>query len=308
MSKEIMLSVVICTYNRDFILQDCLSSILPQVQVLEKTELILIDNASTDGTRKLVQGLIEDKNKVKYIFEPFIGLSNARNRGWKEANGDWVLYLDDDAKANRNLLERAFSTINSCDFDAFGGQAVPWYKFGKPKWMHEALGGVNLSKQVTELDEGDYFSGMIMLIKRDVLSKIGGFSTKLGMSESIGYGEETKLQIQMKRSGYVIGFDPLLVVDHCILPHKLKLMWHLHSIYAHGRDGQLSKKDKLLLEIVINFSRTFCTLFLIHLPYKSLNVLRNRNYYIQNAILDSFGPFLTWAGRLYAMSKKNKVN
>lgn len=305
-AKIIKVSILICTRNRFVILKECLRSILPQIENRSDCELLVIDNASSDNTSEEVTKWFKGKKKLRYFFEPMPGLSFARNTGAIKAKGDWLLYLDDDAKASENLVSRMFFGIENFQFDAYGGAAFPWYKYGCPRWMPTDFAIVKQSENTSKLDSGTYFSGMIMILKKRIVIELGGFATNLGMSNSIGYGEETQLQIRMRERGFIIGFDPHLVVYHCVLPHKLELMWHLKNFFAKGRDGQLVKKDKRSLEILANFSRTLCTLFLIHLPTKSWKVVTNKHYYIQNAILDSCGPFLTWAGRMNVVLKKNK--
>ncbi len=65
------------------------------------------------------------------------GLSHARNRGYREAQAAWVAYMDDDAKAYPDFVERILYITDQYPFDAVGGMFLPWYKYGKPKWFRD---------------------------------------------------------------------------------------------------------------------------------------------------------------------------
>jgi glycosyltransferase involved in cell wall biosynthesis len=82
-----IISCIVCTYNRqDFILQ-CLEALSLQSLAPKEFEVIVVDNRSKDKTAELVRGFIQDHPKVQmaYVLEEEQGLSFARNRGAKTA-------------------------------------------------------------------------------------------------------------------------------------------------------------------------------------------------------------------------------
>ena len=92
-----LISAVICTYNRADLLAGAIESLLEQTLNPAHREIIVVDNASTDGTRAVVEQFAPDG--VRYVLETRQGLGYARNRGWQEARGEFVAYIDDDARA-----------------------------------------------------------------------------------------------------------------------------------------------------------------------------------------------------------------
>lgn len=84
------ISVVICTYNRAEILKKCLEYL--KKQTIEKAyyEVFIIDNNSADYTKEESEYLIKQNSIFYYYFEKVQELSFARNRGWKEAKGDFM--------------------------------------------------------------------------------------------------------------------------------------------------------------------------------------------------------------------------
>ena len=98
------LSIIICTYNRPDFLMDCIQSIVKQM--VSDVEILVVDNFGDLKIQEKIQQFKYLDINIQYLFEKNKGLSNARNRGYMEAKGDWVLYLDDDALAFDALLDR----------------------------------------------------------------------------------------------------------------------------------------------------------------------------------------------------------
>jgi len=84
-------SVVIPTRNRAPQLKQAIDSVLGQSEQVK--EILVIDDGSTDGTREL---LASYGSKVRAFFQNQEGASAARNRGFREAAGEWIAFLDDD--------------------------------------------------------------------------------------------------------------------------------------------------------------------------------------------------------------------
>ena len=98
-----LISVVICTHNRSKYLLKAIRSVLGQDYPEDRYELVVIDNASTDSTADQVRPFL-DTGRLRYVLEPELGISFARNTGWREAAGRYIAYLDDDAVASPGWL------------------------------------------------------------------------------------------------------------------------------------------------------------------------------------------------------------
>ena len=111
---EFVLSVVVCTYNRSDILRSCLESLGAQSANPERFEVLVVDNNSTDGTFEMAVSFSGCHGNFRVIREPLQGLSNARNRGWREAQGRYVAYIDDDAIASVGWVAAICDFIARC--------------------------------------------------------------------------------------------------------------------------------------------------------------------------------------------------
>lgn len=305
MGSEYLVSIVICTRNRAFILGECLESLTEQSISSENFELLVIDNASEDRTRELVKAFAEKFIYYRYLLEPKIGLSHARNRGWKAARGKWIIYLDDDARAAADFVQRALWTIEHYNFDLFGGQYYAWFKYGRPAWLPEAYGTKEkLRDHPGEINEG-FASGGIMAVKKSVLAELGGFASFLGMNKSLGYGEEDEFQIRLRRKGYKIGFDPEWKIDHCVLPDKLQLSWHFKAAFAQGRDQAIIFQERYSISVILYGMIRSSFGLLWKLPRALLCWVTKDDYSKEKALFILGIPLMFQIGRINGWISKN---
>lgn len=107
-----MLSVIIPTCNRNDYLAKCLECLEPKVQTLAKSdyEVIVSDDGKQHQAEKFVK---ENFDWVKWIAGPQKGPAANRNNGAKSANGDWLVFIDDDCMPDKALLETYETAIRS---------------------------------------------------------------------------------------------------------------------------------------------------------------------------------------------------
>jgi glucosyl-dolichyl phosphate glucuronosyltransferase len=232
------LTIVVCTYNRSDWLPGCLSSLESQC-VEDSVEVLIIDNNSSDATSSIAHGFTDRLPNFKYIFEGVQGLSHARNRGFKEARGQLVAYMDDDAKANPGWIKAIIHFFETHpDASGVGGQHKAFSLVPIPDWFPKEYGSRCLGEETRLLQKGEWISGTNMVFKKSALIEVGGFVTTIGMTgETVSYGEETHLTLKMLERGMQIYYCAEMCVDHAILPYKLKLSWLLRSNFANGYDG-----------------------------------------------------------------------
>lgn len=292
------LSIVICTYNRAFYLQKCLNSII--TQIASDSEIIVVDNNSTDNTREIVHSLQSTEATIRYIPEVKAGLSHARNKGLAEANGEWVCFIDDDVIIMKEYVNRALFLIKSRHYDFFGGKVIPLYLTKKPNWIPDTLNRFELNfHELTELKEG-YVIGANMIMRKHIVTDLGGFSAQLGMQEGkIRYAEEDQIQELLRSEGYKIAYDPFLVVEHIVTHEKYSLRWHLKSKFAHARDSyQLCKNRKSMGALLFELFRTSTAALIKRLPYAIFKMVSDKNFYWQNGVLLVITPVISIAGKI----------
>jgi glycosyltransferase involved in cell wall biosynthesis len=285
-----ILTVIVCTYNRSHLLVDCINSIINQSVSCGNYNILIVDNNSTDKTEQVLAGYSKNHSNFIYVKEVQQGISFARNRGALEAHSMWLAFLDDDSLAHYDFVEKALEIIALNRFDCFGGIYHPWYKYGKPKWIHPDFGRkIPLSDTICEIHSSK-LDGGIFAIKREVLLNVGMFNDSMGMKGNmIAYGEETLLQQKLLENGYKSGFSPFWQMDHLVAKYKLSIWWHLRAEFAKGRDSMILQGISPIQWSFIDKLK-----FIIHTiilqSKKSINKLPEKSYYIQNALFDIFQP------------------
>ncbi len=286
-----MLSIIICTYERSTYLRQCLASLAVQPGIGEQ-EVIVVDNSPGQSTRSLAA----EFPTFRFVAEPQPGLSHARNRGMQAAQGNWLLFLDDDVRCPPDFLERALYNVTQNDFTAIGGYYVPWYPVARPDWLSADYGRKALllpERGPLVPGQQGFLSGGIFLIRKSVLVQLGGFVTHRGMSREIGYGEEDDLQLRLHRAGFFVGFDPQWWLEHAVLPHKLSPWWQLQSAYARRRDA--ARPPTSAPHLLWQSTQTGLTA-LVKLPWRTYRLVTDPAYYWQNLLLGTGVPLARRVG------------
>lgn len=103
------ISVIIPVHNSSQYLDDCINSVIKQAK--SDTEIILVENGSTDNTPQLCLDYVRRDERIRYIELGNVGVSVARNEGIKAACGEWIIFLDSD-----DLLQPfALSLVDNID-------------------------------------------------------------------------------------------------------------------------------------------------------------------------------------------------
>ena len=132
-------SIIICTYNGADKIIKTIQSILSQAATCTR-ELIVVDNASTDGVGELVEKYLRN-NQIhnfswKLIHEPTAGLIHARLAGMKAAASDIMLYCDDDNTLCATYVQAGFEIMQANPkIGVLGGLGIPEFESEKPDWF-----------------------------------------------------------------------------------------------------------------------------------------------------------------------------
>lgn len=216
------LSVIICTANRNDFAVKAAISVLNQDFDPNKYEVIIVNNSTKPFPVK------ELPESVRVITESSLGLSKARNTGAAAAKGEYLLYIDDDARANAGLLSSIYSAFESHKNTAIvGGQIFLNLPTPSPKiflqgkealWSAYTVPYKNF-KEVREQYEFPF--GACFSIRHSVLDRLGGFPQNYGRTgDDFAGGEETALCFSVLNLGLKIGICPSASVTHFVSPDR----------------------------------------------------------------------------------------
>lgn len=108
-----MLSIIIPVYNAEKYLKECIDSVLRQK--LEDYEVILVDDGSTDSSLKICRSYESKNSRIKVLHQTNQGVSSARNSGIKQANGDWLTFIDSDDVIDDTFFLQFNKSPKTCD-------------------------------------------------------------------------------------------------------------------------------------------------------------------------------------------------
>lgn len=223
-----MISIIICTYNREKYIGQLLNSLAQNDYPVTDYEIILVDNNCTDNTHAKCEQFAKDYPNVKffYFIEKNPGLSHARNRGIKEAHGDWFVFIDDDAMVQKTYLKNLdFHLKEHTDAGAFGGTIEPFFEGERPTWLSKwsmgFISAINMGEKVKLFTKEKYPIGANMGISRKTIEKIGLFNSLLGRTEKLLLGgEEKDIFMRISKENIPIYYFPQIDVKHCIPPSR----------------------------------------------------------------------------------------
>lgn len=227
------LSVIIVNYNVKELLDQCIESIL-KASLNIKTEIIIVDNNSYDGSAEYIRNKYSEKPYIKLIESNInLGFSKANNLGVKHANGEYILILNPDTLLQEDTLDKSLKFIKAnndvgaltCKLILPSGKLDLACRRSFPTPSVAVYRILGLSKifpkskifgkyNLTYLDENktyevDAIVGAFMLMKRELYKKLNGFDEDYFM-----YGEDLDLCYRIKKAGYKIIYYPETSIIH----------------------------------------------------------------------------------------------
>lgn len=230
-------SIVICAYTerRWDRLLDVIESVRAQ-SVAPQEVLVVIDH-----NEELYERLTEIVDDVTVVESSGPrGLSGARNTGVGLAESDIVAFLDDDAEAAPDWLERLLALYDDPDVLAVGGRVEPVWETGRPGYFGDELDWIvgcshrGMPKVASEVRN---VIGANMSFRLEVLRQVGGFNLSLGRQGTLPLGcEETEICIRsrMGSPGSRIVYEPAALVRHHVPADRGTWRYMLSRSWSEG--------------------------------------------------------------------------
>ena len=258
-----LVSIIIVTWNGEKYLKECISSLMNQSY--KHFEIILVDNASSDGSVEIV---IKKFPFVKIVQNSAnLGFAKGTNIGIMRAKGNLIALFNQDAVADKDWLANLVNAIEKSENTAAVAGKVFYYgdMYGKNAvfctWskIDPYTGSPSNFTGDEPLGKVDYLTGCAMLVKRKVIDEIGRLDTGYFM-----YFDETDWCARMIRSDYDLIYVPSAVVWHVVSASlgegKLKLYYMVRS------------RIRFVLK---NFDAIYIPVFLISFIFETIFELMN---------------------------------
>lgn len=212
--RELDVSIVVVSFNTRQLVEDCLRSVEKHLDGVLEYEIIVVDNASKDGTPEWLPGFAQGRPRLRVINLPAnTGFSGGNNAGFRIARGRNVLMLNSDAYLIDSSLKDAVAFLDSRP-DLFSVGAMLLTGDGKPGASYGHFPGPGtlarelLAKRYSSLravspdpEEGthavDFPCGAYYLMKHSALREVGMMDEAFFV-----YFEETDLAMRAHKKGY----------------------------------------------------------------------------------------------------------
>ena len=226
------ITVVIVAYNSGFYLDQCLQSLAACQVAGARLDVIVVDNASTDGSIERLRGF-EGLRLCFLENDQNLGFAAAANRGIRATNGDFVLLLNPDTVLAPGTIETMMAFMEEhpeagiatarlvlqdgrIDPACHRGFPTPWasvtYFTGLERLFPRKRAFNGYHRWDLPLDrphEVDAVSGAFLFARRNVLDEIGGLDERYFM-----YGEDIDACLRARHLGYKVYYTPAATVVH----------------------------------------------------------------------------------------------
>ncbi|HEY4019752.1 MAG TPA: glycosyltransferase family 2 protein [Pseudonocardiaceae bacterium] len=246
-----MVSVIIPSAGRAEAAIRCARSIL--ATGYSKLEVLLVDNRPGTANSFPLRKFIESDDRLRYIEEPVVGASNARNRGAAEASGEIIAFTDDDAVVDRHWLASIVAEFADPEVDCVTGLVLPlaldtpaqqwfenWGGFGKG-FARRRLTSSGVDGPVRPGEAGRvalypfaaglFGSGNSMAWRATAYRALGGCDPLLGPGTPTGSGEDLELFVRLIRGGGTLVYTPHALVRH---EHRREVAALAQQMHSYG--------------------------------------------------------------------------
>lgn len=216
--SPIKVTVAIPTYNRADFLRQTLAGIVAQQFPREHFEVLVIDNNSTDHTAAVVAEFASARPAPRYLRETKQGLDHARNRAIAEAQGDIILFGDDDILVRPDWLAQMAVPLLADPhrrIGAVGGEVNPVFPDGFPAWVREWHAPLAFRADAGPLEARHSPMGANLAFPKWVFEQLGLFHTALDRAAGNYFsGGDSEMVRRIRAAGLAVWFAPAAAVEH----------------------------------------------------------------------------------------------
>lgn len=208
-------SVIIPTYNAERTIAICLKALMTQTVPLDLYDVIVVDDGSVDSTC----GQVEKFKGVQLFQQQNSGPAQARNLGIEKAQGDIVLFTDDDCEPTEDWIERMVSPFNEDEIAGVKGTYLTKQRELVPGFVQlefeEKYARMAQEKYIDFIDT--YSAGY----RKSILLSNNGFDTTFPVAST----EDQELSFRLAQQGFKMVFQPNAKVYHLHHPKNLREYW-----------------------------------------------------------------------------------
>ncbi|MBT6820859.1 glycosyltransferase family 2 protein [archaeon] len=297
------ISIIIPMYNEEENIEKCVSSILKSNYDLKKTEILCVDDGSTDNTKNIIESLSKNNKIIKLISGKHNGKSDAVNLGIKHTKHDYIIMIDADTIIHKNFIKEIIRPFSDKKVGATNGVGF----INNPKTIAERFQDVEY--QYNDLirtsfskvfGNGIWFFGAAACYRKDILKKVGNFKKDI-------LTEDFDMSLKIFR----LDLDVLVVENARYYTAPMKNLkelfiqrsrWFFGGIQCVFKHFNLIKKKSFAIKYLF-FNQIFWTIFsVINIPMITYQVF----YWLPNIKSEIIPYLFRWFsifGPIYVLYK-----
>jgi glycosyltransferase involved in cell wall biosynthesis len=255
-----MISICVCTHSpRERIFRLAINSLAQQYCDPGQIEVLVIDNGSEPPlTTEFLEPLRAAKISARLIYEPKVGISNARYRAIQETNAPWLLFVDDDNELDPDYITKGLEFISGHpEVGCFGGKLLLPRDMDVPAWAEPFLPFLAIKDLGDETKIGIHQvwtecepPGAGAWVRRDVAEMYMRSLDEDSTLRSLGRASKTGLSSSddscMMRSAGLLGlanaYYPGLKLRHHLAPHRFTYAYILKLFAGYGESQLILEK------------------------------------------------------------------
>lgn len=271
-----MVSLIILSFNTKSLLKDCIESVTARIENTEY-EILVVDNASTDGTPAMVKKDFKDVKLIQNTQN--LGFTKGNNIGAKHAQGEYLLFLNSDTKLDGEIStavellsqDNTIGVIGGVFKNSDGSMQKSFGNFYSLTHVFLLLLGMERLKspRLASPLETDWVSGGFMLIRRALFEKFGGFDEHIFM-----YMEDMELCYRAKKAGYKVVITPSMSAYHIGQgsSNRTFAIVHIYKGLSYFYKKHKNYAEYLVLRLLLTAKAVFAII---------IGVLFRKNYLIK---------------------------
>jgi glycosyltransferase involved in cell wall biosynthesis len=246
------ISVIICCYNSATRLPDTLRALRKQiVGPTLQWEIIVVDNASDDGTADIARRLCQLPGRQTAIpfvicYEPVPGQGHARKNGVSVAAYSYLLFCDDDNWLSESYVQDAYNIMESdSSIAACGGLGIPVFEGEKPAWFDHYAEAYAVGAQSINTENGRILNlyGAGITVNRYAMDRLtqSGFQPMMvgRTGKKLSSSDDTELTYAFVLMGYRLVYAAELQFQHYLPTARLTHGYLERLFTSFGEDGPL---------------------------------------------------------------------
>ena len=264
------ISIIMATYNRNDLLIQTLQGLASMDSSGLEWEVVLVDNAGNDETARISESF-SLSIPLKFLVETAPGKNNALNSALGHADGDLIIFTDDDVIPDKAWVKSLIDAASRwADTDLFGGCILPKFPDGMAAPLIDDPVFTRIAYVISEgdLEEGEIPAEKIwgpnMMVRRQVFDRGLRFNPNIGPARgNYIMGSESDFLRMASDAGHTAVYVPSALVHHQIRPEQLTHSWLYGRAFRWGRTcafrdpsiSVLKIKKWMLREIAVLYGR-----------------------------------------------------